>query len=120
MATYQVLFWDGIPIGVKAADEDGQKRESLPLRFQAAVDAAATATGRTETRDYLAAWTWSEPAVRAGSAAEVATEIVAELEEAYPPVRIQEIRRQIVRRHEANSSQGSSRGSSEEPETASP
>ena len=61
MATYQILSWHGIPTGVKAKDTNEEKRENFPRRFQAAVDAVATATGNIGTKAYLAGWKWSQP-----------------------------------------------------------
>ena len=50
MATYQILYWDEIPVGVKATKDGrrGRVRKHLSGRFQIAVDMVATATGRTD------------------------------------------------------------------------
>lgn len=95
MADYQIMSWYGIPTGVKASDESGQVREKLPLRFQAAVDAAATATSRTETKAYLKGWQWSEAETRPGAARAVAQQIAAEMIEAYPPERVKALRQEL-------------------------
>ena len=98
MATYQILSWHGIPTGVRARDEEGMASENLPLRFQAAVDAAATETGHVGTKEYLAGWNWSEKVKRDGSAREAARAVALEVEEDYPPERIKILRREITSR----------------------
>ena len=95
MARYQIVSWYGIPIGVKAEDEDGQVRENLPRRFQVAVDAVATATGRINTKDYLAGWQWSDLLEREGSAQEVAKLVATELDQSFSPGRIKELRQEL-------------------------
>ena len=95
MAHYQIMSWHGIPTGVKAEDAAGQTRETLPRRFQVAVDAVATATGRINTQDYLAGWYWSEPLEREGPAPEVAKLVAAELEQSFPPGRVKELRLEL-------------------------
>ena len=42
MARYQILYWEHIPLGVKATDVNGTVRENLPARFQQAVEDAAS------------------------------------------------------------------------------
>lgn len=98
MARYQIVSWHGIPTGVKVEDEAGQVRENLPRRFQIAVDAAATATGRVNNKDYLAGWEWSEPLERAGTAKEVAIAVAAELNETFSPARVKEMRQELEQR----------------------
>jgi len=95
VAHYQIVSWHGIPTGVKAEDEAGQVRENLPRRFQIAVDAVATAVGRVNTKDYLAGWQWSDPIERAGTAKEVAMAVAAELDEAFSPARVKELRHEL-------------------------
>ena len=98
MATYQILTWHGIPTGVRARDADGMANEKLAIRFQAAVDAAATEAGHIGTKDYLAGWHWSTAVEHEGSADEVAQAIAATLEESYPPDRVKALRREVVER----------------------
>jgi hypothetical protein len=98
MATYQILSWDGIPTGVKAKDGEGEARENLPPRFQAAVDAAAAITGKMSSADYLAGFRWGEATERAGTAREVARLVAAELVEAFPPERVKVMRRELEAR----------------------
>lgn len=96
MARYQILSWSDIPVGVKAVDDEGSAREELPSRFQNAVDAVATATGRTGTEAYLAAWVWADTASREGSAGEVAAAVAAELEASHPPSRIKDMKKALI------------------------
>ena len=101
MATYQILSWQGIPTGVKAKDANGPKRQNLPIRFQAAVDAVATATGNIETQAYLAGWQWSQPEEREGTAVAVAQSIAAEIENTFTPEKIKNLRQEIETRLKA-------------------
>jgi hypothetical protein len=95
MAAYQVLSWHGIPTGVRAKADGEDKRQNLPLRFQAAVDAAATNTGNIGTKAYLAGWGWSEPQQMDGTASEVALAMAAQLENDYPPEKVKQLRLEI-------------------------
>jgi len=98
MAQYQIMSWHGIPTGVKAVDAAGQVRQNLPRRFQVAVDAVATATGRIETKRYLAGWQWSDPVERDGSARTVAQSVATELEQEYSPGRVKALRWELEKR----------------------
>ena len=98
MASYRILSWAEIPVGVKAKDDSGTVREELPVRFQHAVDAVATATDRIETKAYLAEWNWGEPEDRSGTASEVATLVVDELVAAYPSERMKTVKADLVAR----------------------
>ena len=98
MATYQILSWHGIPTGVKAKDANGAKRENLPIRFQAAVDAVATATGNIGTQAYLAGWQWSQPEEREGTAVAVARAVAAEIENRFPAEKVKSLRHEIEAR----------------------
>lgn len=82
MATYQVLSWQDLPSQVKAWDDFDEVKLELAARFMARIDQAAQAKGLTATDDYLAQWTWSEPAEREGTAAEVAEAVRREIEAA--------------------------------------
>ncbi len=50
----------------------------------ARIDQVAQSRGLTSTDDYLARWRWGEPAVRPGTAAEVADAVRRELEASRP------------------------------------
>lgn len=95
MATYQILSWHGIPIGVKASDEDGQVRENLPERYQVAIAAVAMATGLTDSKSYMDGFQWADPADRSSNAQEVARAVVAELVADFPPRRMKEMRHEL-------------------------
>jgi hypothetical protein len=84
MAKYQVMFWKHIPAHVKAWDEHGEVKRLLPDRFQAAIDACAMKDGSTEMDAYLEGWRWSETQDRPGSAEEVASAVLTELDAANP------------------------------------
>jgi len=98
VATYQVLSWHGIPIGVKASDEEGQVRESLPERFQVAIDAVAMSTELTASKDYMDGYQWADSADRSGSAQEVARVVVEELVAELPQPRLKEVRHELEER----------------------
>jgi len=102
MASYQILSWSEIPVGVKARDDSGTVREELPIRFQHAVDAVATATDRVETKAYLAEWNWADSQDRTGTASEVATGIADELVAAYPSERVRTLKAELIARHGPN------------------
>ena len=101
MATYQILYWDAIPVGVKATRDGrrGRVRKHLSKRFQMAVDTVATATGRTAEQTYLAGWSWGEPVQEAGDPRQVADRVIERLEADYPPQRLLELRRSIIAAH---------------------
>ena len=84
MAKYQVMFWKHIPAQVKAWDDEGEVKRILPDRFQAAIDAYAMKDGSTAMDSYLEGWRWGEVQERPGTAKEVATALVKELDAANP------------------------------------
>lgn len=84
MAKYQVMFWKHIPAQVKVWDERGEVKRLLPDRFQAAIDAYAMKDGSTDMDAYLEGWRWSETQERHGSAEDVASAVVTELDAANP------------------------------------
>ena len=88
MAKYQVMFWKHIPAQVKAWDDSREVKRMLPDRFQAAIDAYAMKDGSTGMDSYLEAWRWGDPQERAGSAEEVASALVQELDAANPRSRL--------------------------------
>ena len=101
MATYQILYWDEIPVGVKATRDGrrGQVRKHLNDRFQRAVDAVATITGRSDEESYMAGWSWGDPVSEPGPPDEVAERVVERLEAEYPSPRLSELRRSIIAAH---------------------
>jgi hypothetical protein len=83
MARYQILYWEHIPLGVKATDVNGTVRENLPARFQQAVENAASRAGQTSAAAYTSMFKWGKEQEREGSAAEVAAAIAKELDETW-------------------------------------
>ena len=101
MAVYQILYWDEIPVGVKATRDGrrGRVRRHLSNRFQMAVDSVATITGRSDEESYLAGWSWGDTVSEPGEPAEVAELIIDRLEAEYPTRRLSELRRSIIAAH---------------------
>jgi hypothetical protein len=83
MARYQILYWEHIPLGVKATDVNGTVRENLPARFQQSVEKAATRSGQTTAAAYTSMFKWGKEQEREGTAAEVAAVIAKELDETW-------------------------------------
>jgi hypothetical protein len=84
MARYQILYWEYIPIGVKATDARGTVRKNLPSRFQDAFEKAVTQNRGNHSASYTTSgFRWSQEQVRGGDAAEVAAGIVRELVETW-------------------------------------
>ena len=83
MARYQILYWEHIPLGVKATDVNGTVRENLPGRFQQAVEDAASRAGQTSAAAYTSMFKWGKEQEREGSAAEVAAAVAKELDETW-------------------------------------
>jgi hypothetical protein len=83
MARYQILYWEHIPLGVKATDVNGTVRENLPARFQEAVERAALRAGQTSAAAYTSMFKWGEEMEQEGPAAEVAAAIAKELDETW-------------------------------------
>ena len=78
------FLWTVYAPHVKAWDDRGEVKRLLPDRFQAAIDAYAMKDGSTEMDAYLDGWRWSETQERPGSADEVASAVVTELDAANP------------------------------------
>lgn len=83
MARYQILYWEHIPLGVKATDVNGTVRENLPARFQEAVEEASTKAGQTSAAAYTSMFKWGKEMEREGTATEVAAAIARELDETW-------------------------------------
>jgi hypothetical protein len=83
MARYQILYWEHIPLGVKATDINGTVRENLPARFQEAVEQAASRAGQTTAAAYTSMFKWGKEQEREGTAAEVAALVARELNESW-------------------------------------
>ncbi len=83
MARYQILYWEHIPLGVKATDVDGTVRENLPPRFQIAVENASSQAGHSSAAAYTSMFKWGKEQERDGTAADVAAVIAKELDETW-------------------------------------
>jgi hypothetical protein len=88
MARYQILYWQHIPLGVKATDIESTVRENLPIRFQEAFQEAAAHDKNSEGGKYTTSgFRWSEESERDGSASDVAAAVAQELIESWDIVR---------------------------------
>jgi len=83
VARYQILFWEYIPLGVKATDVNGTVRENLPARFQEAVENASSRAGHDSAAAYTSMFKWGKEMERDGTAKEVATAVAKELDETW-------------------------------------
>ena len=103
MATYQILYWDEIPVGVKATRDGrrGRVRKHLSNRFQMAADSVATITGRSDEESYMAGWWWADPVTEPGTPTEVAERVIETLEAEYPSKRLSDLRRSMIAAHRA-------------------
>ncbi|MCB9078350.1 MAG: virulence factor [Anaerolineaceae bacterium] len=83
MARYQILYWEHIPLGVKATDVNGTVRENLPPRFQEAVETASTRAGHKSAAQYTSMFKWGEELEMEGTAREVASSVAKKLDETW-------------------------------------
>jgi hypothetical protein len=88
MTRYRILSWGDIPAQVKVT-EDGRRPLSvqLPDWFTQEIDRVAMRDGLVGTDAYLERWSWSADTERAGSADEVAADIVREIEAEWASLR---------------------------------
>ncbi len=87
MATLTVILWRDIPSQVTARQGRQAAKAMLPMRFQAAIDKAATRAGKKDMDEYLAEWRRVTRPCGEDLDAEVAAE-VARLEADYPRARL--------------------------------
>ena len=83
MATLTVILWRDIPSQVTAREGRQTAKAMLPMRFQAAIDKAATTAGKKDMDEYLAEWRRVARPCSEDLDAEVAAG-VARLEAAFP------------------------------------
>jgi hypothetical protein len=93
---YQIVFWRDIPAQIKVRDGRERIGRELSERFHKAIDWAAMAAGATSTDGYLEEWRTSNwQAINAELAAdglvETAAQLLQEIEDDYPPERLQSI-----------------------------
>ncbi len=87
MPTLIVISWRDIPSQVTAREGRRTAKAMLPMRFQAAVDKAATRAGKKDMDEYLAEWRRTERPCGDDLEAEVAAE-VARIEAEFPRARL--------------------------------
>lgn len=84
MARYQILYWEHIPIGVKATDAHGMVRENLPRRFQEVFERTVSENRGNSPSNYsTSGFRWSEEKVLTGTAADVTALVVKLLNETW-------------------------------------
>ncbi|MGD9959914.1 virulence factor [Nocardioides sp.] len=84
MTEYQVTYWRDLPSLVVAREGDAVTKSLLAARFQGAIDEAAMRLGETGSDDYLAGWRRTDWTPAEGDPAQVAEQVSAQLEEAWP------------------------------------
>ena len=89
--SYQILYWRDIPAQIKLRSGSQRLSRSLSDRFQQAIDSAAMLARTTSTEDYLEEWRSSDWMEREGEPAQAADVLLAEIETAYPPERLQSL-----------------------------
>ncbi len=87
MATLTVISWRDIPSQVVAKEGRRAAKAMLPMRFQAAIDKAATRAGKKDMDEYLAEWRRVSRPCGEDLEAEVAAEI-ARIEHDYDRARL--------------------------------
>ncbi len=87
MATLTVITWRDIPAQVVAKEGRRTAKAMLGLRFQVAIDRAATRAGKKAMDDYLAEWRRTARPCGDDLEAEVAAE-VARIEETFTRARL--------------------------------
>jgi hypothetical protein len=85
---YQVTSWRDIPSMVAAREGDDVVKVPLAQRFQEAIDEAAMRLGDVDADSYLTGWVRSDWTEHAGSPADAAAEVSAELEESWDDARL--------------------------------
>jgi hypothetical protein len=87
MPTLIVIHWRDIPSQITAREGRRNAKAMLPMRFQAAIDKAATVAGKKDMDEYLAEWRRVERPCGEDLEAEVSAE-VARIEAAYDKTRL--------------------------------
>ena len=87
MATLTLISWRDIPAQVTAKESRRTAKAMLPLRFQMAIDKAATNAGKKDMDEYLAEWRRTERPCGPDLEAEVAAE-VARIEAQFTKARL--------------------------------
>ena len=86
MARYQILYWQHIPLGVKATDIQGTVRQNLPAHFQETFQEASAQAHKNGADIYsTSGFRWSSERQKEGSAIGVATAVVQEIIQTWNP-----------------------------------
>lgn len=85
MAKVKVTYWRDVPVSVMVRGATPEDRASVPLPkiYMVTVDAIATRTGQTGSKEYTAGFRY-DSFERDGPAADVATQVAADLETRFP------------------------------------
>ena len=90
MTRYRVLSWRDIPLQLKIRDENGRTTAvELDRWYTEHADRVAMALGMYGSESYLDAFEWSPWRDHPGSPAQVAADVVDELDETWAPRRDQ-------------------------------
>jgi Virulence factor len=87
MAKVTVMCWQEIPSAVEVRDAAGTTKLQLSQRFMELIDMAAMRRNLTGSDDYIAQWRRDRRPDREGAAADIARELVIELEAGYEALR---------------------------------
>ncbi len=91
MAKVKIRYWKDIPVSVHVTGETDKANVQLPKIYMVTVDAVATKTGLTGAGDYVAGFR-AESIERDGEAQAIASAVIDELKEKYPPTWLREQR----------------------------
>ena len=86
MTAYQIMYWHDIPIQVRAGGRRDRVSRELPERFQIAIDNAAMAAGLVGSDAYIEGFHWEPGGEMEGTAEEVVTAVIAQLDTQYKPI----------------------------------
>lgn len=89
---YQIVYWRDIPAQVKVRSGRERVARQLSARFQEAIDEAAMLARATSSDDYLDDWRASEWQPGEGALEILAETLVAEIEAAYTPKRLEALK----------------------------
>ena len=76
MVTYKILYWQEVPVQIKAEGDDDEASLELPPQFMEHVDRLAAQRGLQSSDDYLAQWKWSDDEEREGDSAQAVAEAI--------------------------------------------
>ena len=82
MAQIKIRFWKDIPVSVMVKGEQDKANVQLPPIYMETVDAVATRSGETGSKEYVAGFRFEE-SEQGGDVKELAEQIAAELQRKY-------------------------------------